>query len=110
MEGDLASTLDADRVAAEGVPRFRLPPVASATWMPPMVRSGLDRLPLDGVDLLIVENVGNLVCPAEFRLGVHRNVLIASVPEGDDKPYKYPPMYRGSGCGGAEQNGRSPRF
>jgi hydrogenase accessory protein HypB len=95
VEGDLASTLDADRVAAEGVPAVQIATGGECHLDAAMVRSGLERLPLDGVDLLIVENVGNLVCPAEFRLGVHRNVLIASVPEGDDKPYKYPPMYRG---------------
>jgi hydrogenase nickel incorporation protein HypB len=60
-----------------------------------MLQSALPQLPLDDLELLIVENVGNLVCPAAFRLGVHRDVLIASVPEGDDKPYKYPTMYRG---------------
>jgi len=95
VEGDLASTLDADRVAAEGVPAVQIATGGECHLDAAMVRSGLDRLPLDSVDLLIVENVGNLVCPAEFRLGVHRSVLIASVPEGDDKPYKYPPMYRG---------------
>ena len=95
VEGDLASTLDADRVAAEGVPSVQIATGGECHLDAAMFGSGLDRLPLDEVDLLIVENVGNLVCPAEFRLGVHRNVLIASVPEGDDKPYKYPPMYRG---------------
>jgi hydrogenase nickel incorporation protein HypB len=60
-----------------------------------MVRDALDQLPLDDIDLIIVENVGNLVCPAGWQLGTHTNVLIASVPEGSDKPYKYPGMYRG---------------
>jgi hydrogenase nickel incorporation protein HypB len=60
-----------------------------------MLNPALDELPLDELDLMLVENVGNLVCPANFELGTHLNVLIASVPEGDDKPYKYPPMYRG---------------
>jgi len=96
VEGDLASTLDADRVAAEGVPAVQIATGGECHLDAAMVRSGLEQLPLDRVDLLIVENVGNLVCPAEFRLGVHRSVLIASVPEGDDKPYKYPPMYRGA--------------
>ncbi|RME37723.1 MAG: hydrogenase accessory protein HypB [Thermoflexia bacterium] len=95
VEGDLASTLDADRVAAEGIPSVQIATGGECHLDAAMVQSGLDQLPLEEVDLLIVENVGNLVCPAEFRLGVHRNVLIASVPEGDDKPYKYPPMYRG---------------
>jgi len=55
----------------------------------------LNTLPLETLDIMIVENVGNLICPANFQLGTHINVLIASVPEGDDKPYKYPGMYRG---------------
>jgi hydrogenase nickel incorporation protein HypB len=57
--------------------------------------SGLEQLPLPELDLVIVENVGNLICPAAFNLGTHINVLIASIPEGDDKPYKYPNIYRG---------------
>jgi hydrogenase nickel incorporation protein HypB len=60
-----------------------------------MFQSALKQLELTRYDLLLVENVGNLVCPASFKLGTHLNVLIASIPEGDDKPYKYPPMYRG---------------
>ena len=60
-----------------------------------MLQEALPSLDLSQLDLLIVENVGNLVCPASFQLGTHKSVLIASVPEGDDKPYKYPGMYRG---------------
>jgi len=60
-----------------------------------MLGQALPQLDLAKVDLLIVENVGNLVCPASFQLGTHKSVLIASIPEGDDKPYKYPGMYRG---------------
>jgi hydrogenase nickel incorporation protein HypB len=60
-----------------------------------MMSSGLEQLPLHDLDLVIVENVGNLICPAAFNLGTHINVLIASIPEGDDKPYKYPNIYRG---------------
>jgi hydrogenase nickel incorporation protein HypB len=60
-----------------------------------MVRRGMDALNLKQIDLLIIENVGNLVCPAAFRLGEHKNIVIASIPEGDDKPYKYPNIYRG---------------
>jgi len=59
------------------------------------VSQALRSLPLSDLDLVIVENVGNLVCPASFQLGTHLNVLIASIPEGDDKPYKYPGMYKG---------------
>jgi hydrogenase nickel incorporation protein HypB len=60
-----------------------------------MLHQALGQIDLESVDMLLVENVGNLVCPAEFRLGTHKSVLIASIPEGDDKPYKYPGMYRG---------------
>jgi hydrogenase nickel incorporation protein HypB len=60
-----------------------------------MFQGALKQLDLTKFDLLLVENVGNLVCPAAFKLGTHQNVLIASIPEGDDKPYKYPTMYRG---------------
>ena len=60
-----------------------------------MLQDALAQLDLEAVDLLIVENVGNLICPANFQLGTHKSVLIASIPEGDDKPYKYPGMYRG---------------
>jgi hydrogenase nickel incorporation protein HypB len=63
-----------------------------------MVRNGLEALDLDGIDLVIIENVGNLICPAAFKLGTHLNVVIASIPEGDDKPYKYPNIYRGIQC------------
>jgi hydrogenase nickel incorporation protein HypB len=95
VEGDLASTLDADQVAALGVPAVQINTGGGCHLDAAMLQSALAQLPLGELDLLIVENVGNLVCPAVFRLGVHRDVLIASVPEGDDKPYKYPPMYRG---------------
>jgi hydrogenase nickel incorporation protein HypB len=60
-----------------------------------MLRGALEQLDLTKFDLLIVENVGNLVCPASFQLGTHKSVLVASIPEGDDKPHKYPGMYRG---------------
>jgi hydrogenase nickel incorporation protein HypB len=60
-----------------------------------MINSALKQMNLTGMDLVIVENVGNLVCPASFQLGTNKSVLIASIPEGDDKPYKYPGMYRG---------------
>jgi hydrogenase nickel incorporation protein HypB len=63
-----------------------------------MVKKGLDQLDLSSLDLLIIENVGNLVCPAAFQLGAHASVVVASTPEGDDKPYKYPGIYRGIDC------------
>ncbi len=95
VDGDLATSLDADRLAALGVPTVQVNTGGTCHLDAVMLKSALPQLPLSQLDLLIVENVGNLVCPASFRLGTHLDVLIASVPEGDDKPYKYPPMYRG---------------
>ena len=95
VDGDIATTLDADRIAALGIPSVQINTGGACHLDAAMFQSALPQLPLDELDLLIVENVGNLVCPASFQLGVHRSILIASVPEGDDKPYKYPVMYRG---------------
>jgi len=95
VDGDIATTLDADRIAAVGVPTVQINTGGACHLDAAMLQSALPQLPLEELDLLIVENVGNLVCPASFKLGEHRSVLIASVPEGDDKPYKYPVMYRG---------------
>jgi hydrogenase nickel incorporation protein HypB len=93
IEGDTASQVDADRVAAAGIPVVQVNTGGGCHLDAPMVRTALDALPLDEIDLLLIENVGNLVCPAGFRLGESQNVVIASVPEGDDKPYKYPAMF-----------------
>jgi hydrogenase nickel incorporation protein HypB len=95
IDGDIATSIDADRVAALGVPAVQINTGGQCHLDAPMIRKALPQLPMEELDLLVVENVGNLVCPTSFRLGVHRNVLIASVPEGDDKPYKYPTMYHG---------------
>ena len=95
VDGDIATTIDADRIAALGVPAVQINTGGTCHLDAAMLQSALPQLPLEELDLLIVENVGNLVCPASFKLGVHLSVLIASVPEGDDKPYKYPVMYRG---------------
>ncbi len=94
IEGDMATSLDADRAAAAGAESVQIN-AASCHLDAPMVKQGLDELDLDNLDVIIVENVGNLICPASFALGTHKSILIASVPEGDDKPYKYPKMYRG---------------
>ncbi len=94
IEGDLATDLDAARAAAAGAVSVQIT-TGSCHMDAPMVKQGLDELPLDELDIIIVENVGNLICPAGWDLGTHRRVLIASVPEGDDKPFKYPGMYRG---------------
>jgi hydrogenase nickel incorporation protein HypB len=95
VDGDIATTIDADRIAALGVPAVQINTGGACHLDAAMLQRALPELPLEALDLLIVENVGNLVCPASFKLGVHRSILIASVPEGDDKPYKYPVMYRG---------------
>ena len=95
VDGDIATTLDADRIAAFGVPAVQINTGGGCHLDAVMLQRALLQLDLAELDLLIVENVGNLVCPANFKLGTHRDVLIASVPEGDDKPYKYPGMYRG---------------
>jgi hydrogenase nickel incorporation protein HypB len=95
IDGDIATSLDADRVAALGVPAVQINTGGACHLDAVMLQSALPQLALEALDIVIVENVGNLVCPASFKLGVHRNILVASVPEGDDKPYKYPVMYRG---------------
>jgi hydrogenase nickel incorporation protein HypB len=95
IDGDLASSIDVDKVAELGVPSIQINTGGQCHLDAFMTQGALSQLPLAELDLLVVENVGNLVCPSGFRLGVHKNVLIASVPEGDDKPYKYPAMYLG---------------
>lgn len=95
IDGDIATSLDADRAAAAGAYAVQINTGGECHLDAVMLRDALPRLPLDQIDLLIVENVGNLVCPASFQLGTHKSILIASIPEGDDKPYKYPGMYRG---------------
>jgi len=96
IDGDIATSLDADRASQAGAQAsIQINTGGECHLDAVMLRGALDQLDLAQFDLLIVENVGNLVCPAGFRLGTHKSVLIASVPEGDDKPYKYPGMYRG---------------
>jgi len=95
IEGDIATSIDAERAAAAGAVSLQINTGGECHLDAVMLRSALEQLPLDSLDLLIVENVGNLICPASFQLGTHKSVLIASVPEGDDKPYKYPGIYRG---------------
>ncbi len=95
IDGDIATSLDADRAAAAGATAIQINTGGECHLDAVMLREALTQLDLSRVDLLIVENVGNLVCPANFQLGTHKSVLIASIPEGDDKPYKYPGTYRG---------------
>lgn len=96
VEGDTAPvTIDADKIIAVGMPAVQINTGGDCHLDAVMLKAGLLQLPLNDIDLLIVENVGNLICPAAFDLGTHINLLIASIPEGDDKPYKYPNIYRG---------------
>ncbi len=93
IEGDLASRIDAEKVAEHGIPVVQVNTGGNCHLDAPMVRTALAELPLAAMDLLFIENVGNLVCPAEFDLGAELAVVVASVPEGHDKPYKYPGMF-----------------
>lgn len=93
IEGDLASSIDTEKVQAAGIPAVQVNTGGNCHLDAPMIRSALPSLPLDRIDLLFIENVGNLVCPAEFDLGATLAVIVASVPEGHDKPYKYPGMF-----------------
>ena len=98
LEGDIQGSLDADRLSALHVPVTQLntdPGFGGECHLDAnMVRSALSALALDEIDLLVIENVGNLVCPAEFRVGEDARVMISSVAEGEDKPLKYPLMFR----------------
>lgn len=93
IEGDLASSLDAETIAARGLPVVQINTGGGCHLDAPMIRTALPHLDLSSLRLLMVENVGNLVCPANFKLGTHANVVVASAPEGHDKPYKYPGMF-----------------
>ena len=95
IEGDTASvTFDADKVVLAGAPAVQVTTAGECHMDAMMVRKGMEQLPLDDLDLIIIENIGNLICPAEWDLGSHANALVASVAEGDDKPWKYPNIYR----------------
>ena len=96
IEGDIQDTYDADRVAALGIPAVQINTGGGCHLDANMIREALPALDLDAIDLLIVENVGNLVCPAEFRIGEDAKVMILSTPEGADKPAKYPLMFQES--------------
>ncbi len=96
IEGDTAPvTIDSDKIISAGMPAVQINTGGDCHLDASMMSDGLDSLPLKDLDLVIVENVGNLICPAAWDLGTHFNLLVASVPEGDDKPYKYPNIYRG---------------
>jgi hydrogenase nickel incorporation protein HypB len=93
IEADIDSTVDAEKVASRGIPAIQLRTGGFCHLDAAMVAQGVDALAVSELDLVIIENVGNLVCPAEFDTGAHKNAMILSVPEGDDKPLKYPLMF-----------------
>jgi hydrogenase nickel incorporation protein HypB len=93
IEGDVASSVDAEKVNALGIPVVQINTAGGCHLEACMVEKALNDLPLGETDLLFIENVGNLICPNAFALGEDRRVMIASLPEGDDKPHKYPAMF-----------------
>lgn len=93
IEGDVASTIDANKVHEQGVAAVQINTAGGCHLEANMIENALNNLPLGDIDLLLIENVGNLICPAEFALGEHKRVMLLSLPEGDDKPYKYPLMF-----------------
>jgi hydrogenase nickel incorporation protein HypB len=96
VEGDVASTLDAEKVKGEAAAVVQITTrnmSESCSLIANMLSYALQSLPLEDLDLLLIENVGNLICPSEFALGEHRRVVVSSLPEGDDKPIKYPMIF-----------------
>ena len=99
IEGDVASTLDAEKVKSEAMEVVQINTrnmPESCSLIAAMIEQALKDLPLAKLDLLLIENVGNLICPAEFALGEHKRIVISSLPEGDDKPVKYPVIFAGA--------------
>ena len=93
VEGDVASRIDADKVASQNIPVIQINTGGECHLDAATVQKALKALPLSEVDILFIENIGNLICPVEFKLGEEIRVVVASVPEGDDKPYKYPGIF-----------------
>jgi len=96
IEGDVASSVDADKINEMSIPVVQINTAGGCHLDANMVESALNDLPLEDTDLLLIENVGNLICPNAFILGEDKRVMISSMPEGDDKPYKYPAMFADS--------------
>lgn len=94
IEGDLETSRDADRLIAKGIQAHQIQTGSACHLDAFMVHGALHHLPLEGLDICFVENVGNLVCPASYDVGTHKNIVLLSVPEGDDKIEKYPVMFR----------------
>lgn len=93
-QGDLETNRDAERIKSKGAPAYQINTGSACHLDAPMVHEGIHHLPLEDLDVVFVENVGNLVCPASYDVGAHLNVVLLSVTEGDDKPEKYPVMFR----------------
>lgn len=98
IEGDIAGQIDADRIAGLGIPAVQLNTDRACHIEAMSIQNILPLLPLDDLDLIFVENIGNLVCPAEFRIGESLRITILSIPEGDDKVEKYPLMFTDTDC------------
>ena len=94
IEGDIASSVDSERIKAQGIPAVQINTGGACHLESDMIRRAMDVLDLDDLDLVLLENVGNLVCPTDFDLGENAKVMILSVPEGDDKPLKYPGVFQ----------------
>ena len=94
VEGDLETNKDADRLKAKGIPAEQIQTGSACHLDAFMVHKGLHHMPLNEIDVLFVENVGNLVCPASYDVGTHLNIVLVSIPEGEDKIAKYPVMFR----------------
>ena len=94
IEGDIASSVDSERIKAQGIPAVQINTGGACHLESDMIRRAVEVLDLDDLDLVLLENVGNLVCPTDFDLGENAKVMILSVPEGDDKPLKYPGVFQ----------------
>ena len=94
IEGDIASSVDSERIKAQGIPAVQINTGGACHLESDMIRRAVEVLDLDDLDLILLENVGNLVCPTDFDLGENAKVMILSVPEGDDKPLKYPGVFQ----------------
>ncbi len=96
LEGDTAPvTIDSEKISGIGIPAVQINTGGDCHLNANLVSKGVQALDLDNLDFILIENVGNLICPASWKLGTDMNVVVASIPEGDDKPYKYPNIYRG---------------
>jgi hydrogenase nickel incorporation protein HypB len=98
IEGDLQTTYDADRIHALGIPVFQINTVTSCHLDARMVSEALNQFPINGLDLLFIENVGNMICPAAFDLGESKKIVLCSLAEGADKPKKYPVLFQRADC------------